>query len=125
MEVLNDLRRLPHGSELKGPEIITNTQKAFLASEELGLTPNSLPTLRILAGGNSRIRAEQGRKFKQGDGADLFHAASAIPYCDTFLTDRSLHHLLTTAPTDYAVLYGAKVLSSVTEAIEHLSQLVA
>jgi hypothetical protein len=124
-EVMNALQTLPHAHGLEGPALITNTKKAFLACEQLGLKPDSLPTLRVLVGGNSRIRAEQSRKFKPGDGPDLFHAAGGVPYCNTFVTDRSLQHLLTTNPTDLAALYGSTVISSVTDAIDYLSRLAA
>jgi hypothetical protein len=124
-EVLEELKRLPHGKELEGSWIVGNVKRAFLACEQLELHPNSLPGLRIIAGGHSRIRADQGRKFKPGDGADLFHAAAALPYCNAFLTDRSMRHLLTTPPTDFAGLYGCTVLSTPAEAAQYLTCLAA
>jgi len=125
-EVIEEFKRLPHGKDLdEGPRIVANVKRAFLACEQLELHPTSLPGLRIIAGGHSRIRSDQGRGFKPGDGADLFHAAAAIPYCNAFLTDRSMRHLLTTPPTDLAGLYGCTVLATVDEAIQHLTCLGA
>lgn len=122
-EVVSDLQRLPHGASLQRADLVVNTKTAFLACEQLGLLPTSLPTLRVLAGANSRMRAEHGRRFKPGDGADVFHAAAAVPYCNAFLTDRSLRHLLSTEPTNFAGLFGTTVISSPVEAIQYLSRL--
>jgi hypothetical protein len=119
--VLEEFKRLPHGKDLEGPLIDANVKRAFLACDQLELHPTSLPGLRILAGGNSRIRADRGRKFKPGDAADLFHAAAALPYCNAFLTDGSMRHLLTTHPTDLAGLYGCTVLCTPDEAVRHLT----
>lgn len=122
-EVLEELKRLPGGKDLEGPSIIANVARVFFVCDQLGLHSTSVPGLRIIAGGNSRIRADQGRKFKPGDSADLFHAAAALPYCDAFLTDSSMCHLLTTPPTDLAGLYGCTVLRTPADAIEHLMRL--
>jgi hypothetical protein len=121
-ELLETLRRLPHGKDLEGKWIIANAKRAFIACENLALHPTSLPSLRVIAGGHSRIRFDRNRRFKPGDGADLFHAATAIPYCNVFITDRSMRHLLTTPPTDFTKLYGCAILGSVDEAVQYLRE---
>jgi len=122
-DVLEELKRLPCGKDLEGPWIVANVKRVFLACDQMKSHPTSLPSLRIIAGGNSRIRADRDRKFKPGDATDLFHAAAALPYCNAFLTDGSMRHLLTTPPTDLAGLYGCTVLSAPDEAVRHLAHL--
>jgi len=124
-DVVSELKRLPHGHSLDGPLVVANVKRAFLACEQLSLQPKAIPGLRIIAGGHARIRTEGDRKFKRGDTADLFHAAAALPYCDAFVTDRSLCHMLTTQPSDLATLYGCAVFSSPEEVADHLARLFA
>lgn len=57
-----------------------------------------VPTLQVVAAANSSMRIQKRRKFKAGDAIDLQHASAAIGYCDVFVTDRSMAHLINTKP---------------------------
>lgn len=53
-----------------------------------------LPNLRTYLTLHAAFRWDQSRKFKCNDLADIRHAASALPYCQMFLTERSLSELI-------------------------------
>lgn len=120
-----ELKRLPLAKSLEGPELIKNAKCAFLAANELGRLPTALPGLRIIAGCNAALRVDLPRKFKQGDPADLQHAAVALPYCTAFLTDGPLCHLLRSPPQSLATLYDCEVFATAEDAIRYLESLVA
>lgn len=67
-----------------------------------------LAGLRIMAGIHAAMR-HKGQKFRPGDRFDQLHARVALPYCDAFLTERSLGHLLSCSPLNYDQLYGCRI----------------
>jgi len=52
------------------------------------------PSLRISAGLHAALRWGRNRKYKASDLFDFRHAVAALPYCELFFTERSLHHLI-------------------------------
>ena len=48
------------------------------------------------------------------------HAVAALPYCDIFLTERSLTHLITAGNASLATLYDTKVTHNADEALQLL-----
>lgn len=55
---------------------------------------DELPTLRTYVTLHAALRWDRKRKYKPNDLADIRHAAMALPYCDTFLTEGPLCSLL-------------------------------
>ena len=55
---------------------------------------DELPTLRTHVTLHAALRWQKTRKYKPNDLADIRHAAMALPYCDVFLTEGPLCHLI-------------------------------
>jgi hypothetical protein len=124
-EVIAELEKLVDDQKAPGADLASRVRAVFWMQHRTGSHPQSLPGLRIIAGCASRIIAEPGRRFKDGDQGDIFHACAALPYCDVFLTDAATRHLVTTSPNNLASLYGCTVLADPGEAVDHLQRLVA
>ncbi|WP_372717343.1 hypothetical protein [Novipirellula sp.] len=60
----------------------------------LNKVTHQLPSLRIGAGLHAALRWDKNRKYKPNDLFDFRHAIAALPYCDRFFTEGSLHHLV-------------------------------
>ena len=82
-----------------------------------------LPGLRIMAGIHAAIRYKR-QKHKPGDIHDHFHARVALPYCNLFLTERSLGSLLTSKPLNYDKLYGCRVAWEPEAALQEIKTLL-
>jgi hypothetical protein len=54
-----------------------------------------LRSMHIDASIHASMRWDKSRNFKPNDWYDFQHATAAVGYCDIFLTERSMHHLLT------------------------------
>jgi hypothetical protein len=77
-----------------------------------------LPSLRIPSIVHAAIRYDRNRKFKANDIHDIGHATAALPYFDTFLTERSLQCLLTRNDLGLNDLYNCTVVADPSMAIE-------
>lgn len=55
---------------------------------------NQVPTIRIGAALHAAVRWDKKRKYKDNDALDFHHAKAALAYCDFFLTEKSLRHLV-------------------------------
>lgn len=86
-------------------------------------TKDTLRSLHIGASIHAAVRWDKGRKFKQNDYYDFDHAIAALGYCDAFLTERSLHHLVTQPQTNLQQLNGCRVFSDFQAAFDHLRQI--
>lgn len=64
-----------------------------------------------------------GRPFKKGDLHDHLHAKAALPYCDMFLTERTLGTLLTEKKLELDKKYGCQVLWEDQIIVEELSKI--
>jgi hypothetical protein len=82
----------------------------------------ALPTLHIGALCHAAVRWDQKRKLSGNDLFDFHHAQAALPYCNVFLTERPLHHLLAQKRLDIESSYSCRVISSPTEAVEFLTR---
>jgi hypothetical protein len=80
-----------------------------------------LPTIRIGAGLHAALRWDRKRKYKANDLFDFRHAEAALPYCDYFLTERSLRHLLQDRNLRFGDLFPCKVYSEAAEVLDALS----
>lgn len=84
-----------------------------------------LPSIRIPATLQAAIRWDLNRKYRPTDMHDIRHAEVALPYFDTFLTERSLRHLLTRTDLGLDRLYGCTVTSDPNRAVEEVEKVVS
>ena len=80
-----------------------------------------LPSLWLGAGFHAAVRWDRNRKFKANDMPDFRHAVAAIPYCDFFLTERSLRHLVGDKNLRLEALFPCKTFSDSSSAAEALA----
>jgi len=83
-----------------------------------------LPFLRIIPSILAMYVIDRERRYKTTDFYDFYHAASALPYCQLYLTEKSMTHLLTSKPLSFSDLYGTHVVSDPTKAMRILGDLV-
>ncbi|WP_269618469.1 hypothetical protein, partial [Zhongshania sp. BJYM1] len=81
------------------------------------------PTFDVISGLHAAIRWDKGQKYQDNDLHDIRHAASALPYCDAFFTEKRLAHLVTQNITGYDRKYSCEVCSSVSGALGVLQYL--
>lgn len=77
----------------------------------------ALRTMHIGASIHAAMRWDKERKFKVNDWHDFGHAKIALAYCDAFLTEKSLHHLVTKAQLDLEKVNGCRVASTKEDAL--------
>jgi hypothetical protein len=82
-----------------------------------------LPALNIPAKLHAAIRWDRGRRFKPTDWLDTCHASAALPYCDMFMTDRSLAALIVAGHVRLDQEYGCIVTTDARSACDLLSVL--
>lgn len=124
-EVTSELHKLVDAYDSRDDDLVSGVKRVFWAQNRAGSHPQALPGLRIVAGCAGRISTEPGRRFKRGDQGDIFHGAAALPYCNVFLTDAPMRHLITSSPTDLASRYQCSVIDDPIKAADHLQRLVA
>lgn len=78
---------------------------------------SALRTLHVKAAIHAGMRWDKERLFKPNDWHDFGHATIALTYCDAFLTERPLHHLVSTPRLDLEKVNGCRVASGMEEAI--------
>lgn len=90
-----------------------------------GRIQSEIPQIHINASLHAAVRYDQRRKYKPNDFEDFRHAGSALPYCEVFITEKSLAHLLLHPPASLAESYGCAVFSDPAAALDHLRRLAA
>lgn len=81
---------------------------------------SSLPTAQIVSGLHAIVRWNRNRGFRATDFYDFHHSAAALPYCDVFLTERFIAHVLKNPPLSFASRFDTKVVSDEEEALSVL-----
>ena len=84
---------------------------------------NLLPSICISAGLHSLKRWEIGSKYKKTDAFDIMHAQIALPYCDFFLTERTLCGLIKDSHLKFDISYKCKTISNTKEAFDTLKDM--
>jgi hypothetical protein len=82
-----------------------------------------LAMLHIQACLHASIRWDKRRKVESNDIYDFNHASDALPYCDAFFTEGPLHATLSAKHIALDKLYGCRVYSDPSQAIEYLKSL--
>lgn len=82
-----------------------------------------VPTIRVAASLHAGVRWDANRKYKANDSADIRHACAAVPYCDFFLTERSLCHLVADKNLQFDAIFPCKAYSDAATAREALAQI--
>ena len=70
---------------------LIDTLAEALRTDKLG---NQLPSLVIKSGLYAGVRWNRGKQITSNDLHDFGHATAALAYCDYFVTDKRLHHLV-------------------------------
>jgi len=89
----------------------------------LGKITSQLPGLRIMAGIHAAIRFRH-QKHRKGDRHDHLHARVALPYCNLFLTERTLGHLLCDKILEYDKLYSCRIAWTPADALKALDDIL-
>ena len=111
---------VPTDNIAEGTRMLSNlSYHAF----RLGKIERQLPGLRIIAGIHAAMRYKR-QKHRRGDRHDHLHARVALPYCDLFLTEKSLGHLLCDKPLEYDRLYGCRVAWGPEDALHAIDALL-
>lgn len=84
---------------------------------------NELPTLRTDVTLHAALRWDKKRKYKPNDLADIRHAAMALPYCGTFLTEGPLCSLVHEKHLNLTDLFSCRTFSDPGLALKHLREL--
>lgn len=88
-------------------------------------TKKSLRCLHIGASIHAAMRWDKGRKFKPNDYYDIQHATAALAYCDVFLTESSLHYLVTRPQISLESINSCRVFSDLKAATEYVRKIAS
>ncbi len=75
------------------------------------------PTLKVGAGVYAAVRWDKQRTFRDNDFFDFHHAQAAIPYCDYFLTEKNLKHLLELHSSAFDKEFNCKIASTPSDSL--------
>lgn len=85
-------------------------------------TKDKLRSIHIGASIHAGMRWDKNRQFKPNDYYDFEHATAALSYCDVFLTECSLHHLVTRPQLNLTAVNDCPTFSDVDAAADYLAQ---
>jgi hypothetical protein len=105
-------------ADIRSSNLFSNLIRLAFQNDKI---TTELPGFRIYASLHAAVRMDTERRFKPNDQYDFGHAAAALPYCDAFLTEGSLRHLIMTPPVALHRLYGTTVISDPHAALEYLT----
>ncbi len=83
---------------------------------------DELPAYHIPAGLYAASCWDHGKKLTKNDVLDFHHAQLAIPYCDVFLTDKSLRSLACSSHLRFNEIYDTAIIAGPGEALAHLKE---
>jgi hypothetical protein len=93
--------------ETKSVELLSNLIYHAFAQKKIN---KELPFFHINASLHAFLRYNKSQRFKKNDLIDFSHAAWALPYCDMFFTEKSLHDWICNKPLKLNEIYESKVL---------------
>lgn len=109
--------------ERKNSDLGKGLRNAIYNLFRLNKAKSYFPTFDIISGLHAAIRWDKNQKYQNNDLHDIRHAASALPYCEAFFTEKRLAHLITQKATSYDKKYSCAVASSVLEALDVIKAL--
>jgi hypothetical protein len=116
------------GFESREIEIIEKQRSAAandLLRAAVGSDSDGIPSRRIYAALHAAMRLDDKRRFKPNDLHDFEHASVAVAYCDLFLCDRPLAHLLTDSNVQKVIPNRCSVVSGFESAITSVKKLAS
>ena len=96
-----------------------------LRQAAIGSDSDAVPSQRIYAALHAEMRLDDKRSFKPNDLDDFQHASVAVAYCDLFLCDGPLAHLLTNSRVQKVIPKRCRVISEFESAISCIRMLVS
>lgn len=99
-------------------------QRAMSEEFKKNSTKFDLRTMHSTAALHAAFRWNKGATFKPNDFWDLDHAIQAVSYCDAFLTERPLAHLLSQKNVQLEEINGCRIISELDVAISFLNEIV-
>lgn len=103
-------------------ELAANLNAIAHSGLRLGRVTTGLPYLHISASIHALVR-RIGQPYQKGDTHDFQHAASALPYCEAFFTEKKLANLLRRDPVYLDKIYGCAVLNNRDEIVNYLEEI--
>jgi hypothetical protein len=82
-----------------------------------------LPFFHINASLHAFIRYNKSQRFKEDNLIDFSHVAWALPYCNTFLTEKPLHDWICSSLLKLDRIYETKVFWKEDDVLTHLEQI--
>lgn len=83
-----------------------------------------LPFFHINASLHAFIRYNKSQRYDENDLTDFSHAAWALPYCKTFLTEKPLHDWICSSLLKLDTIYETKVFWKEDDVLPHLEQII-
>ena len=122
------LYELEIGRKVAADEISSDDAGQLFANRiyqafQLNKITSELPSFHVMAKIHAATRWDKNRILKPNDIYDIHHAVDAIPYCDYFLTERSLKHLVSNKNLGFDSIFHYKTISDIDNAISELSQI--
>lgn len=114
-------------SEVKSSDVSDGTRQLIDLIHhgfQTNVFTTQLAGIQILASIHAAIR-HKGQKFRRGDREDHQHARAALPYCDLFLTERTLGGLLTTNPLNLDKRFACQVRWDIRDSVTAVEALLS
>jgi len=116
------------GTELREAERCNDNSGRLLADAiynvfRLNRDANRFPTIRVRAGLHEAMRWDRKSRFKPNDTCDFRHAEAALPYCDYFLTERSLCSLLQNRNLGFDRIFRCRTFHALADALGALARI--
>lgn len=83
-----------------------------------------LPFFHINASLHAFIRYNKSQRYDENDLVDFSHVAWALPYCNTFLTEKPLHDWICSSILKLDKIYEVKVFWKEEDVLNHLEQII-
>jgi hypothetical protein len=99
--------------------ICRNLLRSYLSKED---GKRSLKTMWASAVLHASLRWNKGQRFDANDFYDFDHAAVALSYCDVFLTEGPLRHMITARHVGFDKISECRVIADLEEAVEFLRE---
>lgn len=115
----------PAAEEIEASNVSQTVANLIYNAFRLNKITADLPSIRIPAVVHAAIRYDARTKYKPTDLHDIHHATAALPYCDVFLTEKNMRHLLTRSDLALDRLYNCRVISEPDEAIKEIEHLIS